>query len=76
LRLDRTVDNRVQSLPPYTFSIIGGTGDYRGASGTGTAEIEFGGPLVLVPGPNGHDITRGSFLMALSEPLPPVALPL
>jgi hypothetical protein len=75
LRLDRTVDNRLQSLPPYSFSIVAGTGDYRGASGTGSAEFEFGGPLQLVPGPGGHNVIRGSFLLALSEPLPPVAIP-
>jgi len=79
LKLDRTVDHSMQSMPadpPYNFSIVAGSGAYRGANGTGTAQFEFGGPLRQQAGPQGGTKTIGSFLLALNEPLPQVALPL
>jgi len=61
---------------PYHFVIVGGTGAYKGATGSGKAELEFGGPIVSGSGiATGLPMTGGSFVMGLNASLKNVALP-
>jgi hypothetical protein len=58
-----------QGSDQWLFHIVAGTGAFRGATGTGTADFAFAGPIQVLGGGAG---TARPFWLALNTALPPV----
>jgi hypothetical protein len=65
------------ALSHLTYSVLGGTGAYAGATGSGTVQLQFGGPiLILDPYPGGPSGGReGSYSLSFGGASTPM-LPL
>jgi hypothetical protein len=60
-------------LSTLTYSVVSGTGAYASATGSGTVQLEFGGPLLLIdPGPGNPSGGReGSYALTFGDATPP-----
>ena len=61
------------TLTNLTYTVLGATGAYAGETGTGTVQIEFGGPVLIVdPAPGFPQGGReGSYALTFGDATPP-----